>query len=224
MQASTTREPKSQFEILEGTADEILPTLRQRESMLWTLVVQGADEQAARLKFDVLRKVATLIDQVADERSAQKWLALVEALTPEVQFSPNKIIEARMLATARTAILESGDFVKASEIAHAAHYSTKNPSSQPNRWKRNRQIFAVEYKGVDLYPLYALDRQDDLKPLPIVSEVLKLFTSKDSWQIAFWFGSLNSYLKDKMPKDLLLSEPQEVLKAAEFEALGLQHG
>jgi hypothetical protein len=35
---------------------------------------------------------------------------------------------------------------------------------------------------------------------------------------------MNSYLHNKMPKDLLKSNPQEVLRAAEIEAAGVQHG
>jgi hypothetical protein len=38
----------------------------------------------------------------------------------------------------------------------------------------------------------------------------------------FWFGSVNSYLHNKMPKDLLKSKPQEVLRTAQIEAAGVQ--
>jgi hypothetical protein len=57
-----------------------------------------------------------------------------------------------------------------------------------------------------------------------MSKILKLFSDKDDWQKAFWFGSVNSYLGNKMPKDLLQSHPVDVLKAAELEAIGVQHG
>ena len=69
----------------------------------------------------------------------------------------------------------TADCVSASAIAEAAHYGTKNPGTQPNRWKRARQIFAVSHRGVDLYPLYALDRDQEFRPLPIVGEVLGLY-------------------------------------------------
>jgi hypothetical protein len=57
-----------------------------------------------------------------------------------------------------------------------------------------------------------------------MERLLHVFADKDDWQKAFWFGSLNSYLQNKMPKDLLRSKPQEVLRAAEIEAAGVQHG
>lgn len=210
--------------LLDPAAIEIEPTLKGRTASHRTLVIRGADDQVVRLKLDVLKKVASVIDLVIEERNDRKWRALVEALTPDLEFSSNKIVEAGMVAKARTAILNNKDFATASQIAQAANFSKKNPSSQPNRWKRNGQIFAIEYKGADLYPLYALDLENSFKPLPIIADILKLFPDKDGWQVAFWFGSLNSYLDDKMPKDLLLSDPQSVLRAAEDEAAGLQHG
>jgi hypothetical protein len=129
-----------------------------------------------------------------------------------------------MLADAKRSVLESQEFVSAQKIATVAEFSDKNPSSQPNRWKRAGLIFAVPYKGLDLYPSYALDWAHGAKPLPIMSRILKLFSDKDDWQKAFWFGSLNSYLEDRMPKDLLKSQPEQVLKAAEIEAIGVHQG
>jgi hypothetical protein len=46
----------------------------------------------------------------------------------------------------------------------------------------------------------------------------QVLADKDDWQKAFWFGSVNTYLSNKMPKELLKSKPQEVLRAAEIEA------
>jgi hypothetical protein len=165
-----------------------------------------------------------MIDLLVADRSQKKWHALVEALTPDVELSRNKVIEAEMLADARRIVLESKDYVKAAAIAGSASYSSKNPSSQPNRWKRNGQIFAIHYKGVDLYPAYALDHSEGVRPLPIMSEILKHLADKDDWQKAFWFEGLNSYLKNRKPKQLLRTQPAKVLQAAELEAVGVQHG
>jgi hypothetical protein len=143
---------------------------------------------------------------------------------PDLPLTSNRMIEAKIFAQAIKGILESDDFAKATDIAEIAHFSKRNPSSQPNRWKKTGLIFAVPYKGVDLYPLYALELKKGAKPLPIVKEVLQVLGEKDAWQKAFWFGSVNTYLRDKMPKELLKSKPQEVLRAAEIEASGVQHG
>jgi len=212
------------LEVQEGIASQVLSGLTQEQSKVLVFISHGSGAEAACRKFAVLREIAHMIDTLVEDRARKKWNALVEALTPDVELSRNKVVEAEMLAEARRIVLESKDFVKASAIAEAANYSGKNPSSQPNRWKRNGQIFAIHYKGADLYPTYALDHSEGVRPLPIVGEILKHLADKDDWQKAFWFEGLNSYLKDRKPKRLLRSHPMEVLRAAEIEAAGVQHG
>jgi hypothetical protein len=206
-----------------GTAKEVAPQLKDNESEVLAVVAEQEDP-LIRIKFQALKNLILVIDDVNDDRAQRKWKAVIEALIPDIPLSENKLAEARMWANATRAILESKDFVRAQDIAKVAHFSRKNPSSQPNRWKRAGQIFAVSYKGADLYPSYALDWKQGAKPLPVMSKVLELFRDKDDWQKAFWFGSANSYLKNKMPKELLKSHPNDVLKAAELEAIGVQHG
>lgn len=211
------------WDVQEGTAKEVAPQLKDKESEVLAIVAEREDP-LVHLKFEVLKNLIYLVDEVVRDRTQRKWREVIEALTPDVPLSKNKLVEAVMLVEARKAVLESKDFVRAQEIAKAANFSRKNPSSQPNRWKRAGQIFAVSYKGSDLYPSYALDWKQGARPLPVVSKILKLFADKDDWQKAFWFGSVNSYLRNKMPKDLLKSHPEDVLKAAELEAIGVQHG
>ena len=55
----------------------------------------------------------------------------------------------------------------------------------------------MPYKGVDLYPLYALELKEGAKPLPIMKKVLQVLADKDDWQKAFWFGSVNSYIQEQ---------------------------
>jgi hypothetical protein len=212
------------LEIQEGYAGQVLAGLTEDEAKVLVFISHGAESETGRKRFKVLREVAQMIDLLVADRSQKKWHALVEALTPDVELSRNKVVEAEMLADARSIVLESKDYVKATAIAGSASYSSKNPSSQPNRWKRNGQIFAIHYKGVDLYPAYALDHSEGVRPLPIMSEILKHLADKDDWQKAFWFEGLNSYLKNRKPKQLLRTHPAEVLRAAELEAVGVQHG
>jgi len=221
--ASKLQTPSQSWEVQEGPAKEIAPWLEEKQSEALAIVAEGEDP-LVHMKFGVLKNILPVIDVVVQEQSQRKLKHLIEALTPDVPLSRNRIAEAKMFADAMRVILESEDFVKAQDIAHVAHFSPKNPSSQPNRWKRAGQIFAVSYKGTDLYPAYALDWKQGAKPLPVMKKILELFPDKDDWQKAFWFGSVNSYLKNKMPKDVVQSHPEEVLKAAEFEAIGVQHG
>jgi hypothetical protein len=226
MPAQVLRESPQQltWAVQEGEAKEIAPKLEDCDA--WTLVFVSHDKDDARTKakFEALKRASELIDLLLDAKGQGRWKALVEALTPDVPLTPNRLMEAGMFAQAMEKMLKSNDFAKASDIAQAGNFSRSNPSSQPNRWKRAGLIFAVPYKGTDLYPVYALDLKKGAKPLPIMEKVLKALSDKDDWQKAFWFGSINSYLHNKMPKDLLKSKPEEVLRAAEAEAVGVQHG
>jgi hypothetical protein len=213
------------WEVEEGSAEEIAPKLMDSKAQA-LVFVSNSKESAERTqaRFEALKRAYAVIDTLMEFKQEDRWRALLEALTPDVSLSPNKLIEAGMFANAIKGILESRDFARAADIAEAAHFSKSNPSSQPNRWKKAGLIFAVPYKGIDLYPIYALEFKNGARPLPIMEKILQVFEDKDDWQKAFWFGSVNSYLHNKMPKDLLRSKPQEVLRAAEIEAAGVQHG
>ena len=225
MPTTTKLQVHGAWSVREGATNDVASELSKDNSQVLAFVASGDDAETTKKKFAMLRQLAGLMNDLIDVKRTQKWDALVEALTPDMELSTTKIFEAKMMSEARTAVLEAEDFVTASAIAEAARYSTKNPSSQPNRWKRARQIFAVSHKGVDLYPLYALDRDQEFRPLPIVGEVLGLFgATKTGWETAFWFASVNSYLGSKKPKDVLQSNPEGVLKAAQAEAVGVQHG
>jgi hypothetical protein len=226
MGSSALLEPvgSSHWDVQEGSAREIAPKLKNSDAQTLVFLSHGTEDSRTRIKFDTLKQAYELIEELIHAKEDGQWKALINALTPEIPLTPNRVVEARMFAQAMREILEGSDFVRAADLADVAHFSKTNPSSRPNRWKKARQIFAVPYKGVDLYPLYALELKEGAKPLPIMANILKILSKKDDWQKAFWFGSVNSYLHNKMPKDLLKSNPQEVLRAAEIEAAGVQHG
>ncbi len=190
-----------------------------------TITGQDIDPEAAAATVSVVRQVAEMVPALVGKRRTQKWEALVDALTPDIALSPTKVIEAEMNSAAMSKILNGGDFVTAGDIARLGKFSVKNPSSQPNRWKRLGQIFAVHHRGTDYYPLYALDPAEGYRPRPIVADLLRLLgSSKDPWSMAFWFGSVNSYLDGNRPQDVLSGSAEPLLRAARAEAEGLQHG
>ncbi len=213
------------WNVQEGEAHEIAHDLENSDGQALVFVSHAhRDDEWTKAVFQTLKRASELIEVLIDKKQESSWDALLEALTPDVPLTSNRLIEAKMMAQAMKGILESDDFAKATDIAEIGHFSKTNPSSQPNRWKKAGLIFAVPYKGADLYPLYALELTEGAKPLPIMESVLKVLRGKDDWQKAFWFSSVNTYLKNKTPKELLKSKPQEVLRAAEIEAAGVQHG
>jgi hypothetical protein len=129
-----------------------------------------------------------------------------------------------MILEAKTAILNSGDFLSANEVAKLAGVSAVNPTLQPNKWKRDQDIFAIRQGREDYFPLYALN-PDDHRPRKQMAEILRIFgDAKDGWGLAFWFAALNSFLDDERPQDVLAVDPDRVIAAAKDEMAGVQHG
>lgn len=133
---------------------------------------------------------------------------------------------ARRRARAMNRVFKSANWLTAAQLSELAGFSMKNPGAQPSKWKKDRKIFAVQHNNSsDLFPAYALDPDNDHRPLPVVAKVLRIFGERhDAWDIAFWFNSGNGYLGGKAPKDVLKAKPDLVVKAAENEVLGVQHG
>jgi hypothetical protein len=130
--------------------------------------------------------------------------------------------QVRMLIEAKAAILNSSDFLPATEVAKLAGFSSTNLSVQPNKWKRNREIFAIQHGREDYMPLYGLDPGDH-RPRNEMAEILKVFgDAKDGWGLAFWFAGLNSFLDDERPQDVLATDPERVIAAAKDEMDELQ--
>src|ERR1700753_1369545 len=113
MSSRATVESSTHWNVREGLAKEVASDLTGGDSEVLAFLVHGEDPQTRRKKFDVLRQVAGLLHELVDNRRQQKWEALVEALTPDLDLSPTRIIEAQMLSSARVAVLESRDFVPA---------------------------------------------------------------------------------------------------------------
>ena len=150
---------------------------------------------------------------------------IVEPLVTPAAPTATALVEARMLADAKNAILQSKDYVTAKEIAEIAAYSGTKPSAQPSRWKRTKQIFAINHGGTDYFPFFALDAANDYKPYPALAHILRIFgDAKGPWGCAFWFEAGNSYLGGRAPKILLKTDPARVVMAAKIEASPVAHG
>ncbi|HEN3634210.1 integrase [Yersinia enterocolitica] len=120
-------------------------------------------------------------------------------------------------------ILADSVWLTARELSEKASFKNTNPSAGPNRWKSAGRIFALQLNGKDKYPEYALD--EGFRPIPVVRQVISLLGEKKTpWGLAIWFGSENSWLDGKKPKDMLATMPKQVLLAAQAEAEGGAHG
>jgi len=206
------------FTPLVGTPQQVWHQLEQvHATQIIALPVQATDARRAGLLGETLGSVATLIELKLREQDEQVFNTLVNAVLPKAPPSPNLIREAVMAGRIRRAVLEGADWLTANQVAQLAGLSASNPSTQPNKWKRQRQIFAIHHNGVDYFPGY--------RPRKSLKPILEVFgDEKDGWSIAGWFLALNSFLGARKPQDLLASEPQKVLDAAIDEMQDIAHG
>lgn len=177
------------------------------------------------LAANVANVTSSIFELMLERHDRESIERLVDVLMPRTPPSPRLLKEAVMLVQARKAVLESGDWLTAAEVAQLAELSTRNPSAQPNKWKKQGQIFAINHGGVDYFPGYGLDRNAGFRPSKVMAKVIEILAkNKDSWGMAYWFRSDNSFLGGKRPQDLLASEPERVIEAAMDEVQEISHG
>lgn len=126
-----------------------------------------------------------------------------------------------MLAKGKRRILQSGDWLTAQDLSDLAELDATN-YYLIDEWRRSGQIFAIEHEGTEYYPSYGFDSAAGYMPQAVLAEVIAtLAPKKTEWGLAFWFGSSNSYLGGRLPKDVLRDEPAMVLEAATDEIGGM---
>jgi hypothetical protein len=209
--------------VLEGTGSELSEYFRVTDVSGVAVVFQNVEQ--SDLFASVIRKVGEMLPEIVESRTEQKVNSLIDAFLPNIALSEAAVIEAQMVAEAKTDVLRSGSFVTAPKIAELAGYSTKNPSAQPHKWKKDGAVFAIHHKGTDYYPLYALNADDNFRPYKALAEVIKIFADrKTGWGLAYWFEAVNSFLDDRKPKDVLATDPKSVIAAARDEAEDFPNG
>ena len=209
--------------VMSGTGHDVIEQLHRSPNRR-TVAVSFADDEQVAAAESVFQRVAEFLPQLIEQRQADTLKKFVSIFLTDVAPSKAAREQARMLIDAKTAILNSPDFLPATEVAKLAGFSATNPSVQPNKWKRNRGIFAIQHGRDDYFPLYALN-PDDHRPRKQMAEILRVFgDAKDGWGLAFWFAALNSFLDYERPQDVLAIDPDRVIAAAKDEMAGVQHG
>lgn len=209
--------------VLTGTGHDVIRQLNSAPQRRTVAVTFADDEQGVAAE-RVIHQVVEFLPQLIQERQEDTLKKVVNVFLTDVTPSRAAREQARMLIKAKTAILHSGDFLPATEVAQVAGFSASNLSVQPSKWKRNREIFAIQHGREDYLPLYGLNPEDH-RPRKEMTEILKIFgDAKDGWSLAFWFAALNSFLDDERPQDVLATDPERVIAAAKDEMAELQHG
>lgn len=210
---------------LTGSARDVRARLKDNNGPIIAFQLEHAGEAAASAFAEAVRLIAPMILRNLADRETATLEKLVDALVPAVSPPEHLLTQARMNAEARKAVLESAEWVNAAKLSEIAGFSGQNSSAQPNKWKRERRIFALRHDGNDLYPAYALDPDAQYRPVKGLAPILQVFGDElDAWDIAIWFASANSFLGGALPQDLLISDPERVLAAAQDEVAGVRHG
>lgn len=216
----------SGFSTVTGTPNEVREFLVTKKSeRVIALTVNHGSQQEIQSMAETVSRIAPLLKKVIARRQNDEMEAIVEALVPNVPLPERMFAEARMMGQARSAVFESCEWLTAAQVAELSGFSTTNPSAQPNKWKKSGQIFAVNHKGVDYFPGFALNPDENYRPYKALGDVIKVLGEKKSaWGLAYWFASVNSFLGGIAPHTLLAKEPERVLAAAHDEVMELTHG
>ena len=141
---------------------------------------------------------------------------LIGVMTPAAVPTPAVVLQARRNAAARAALIEEFGLLTSGDIADLSDSLAGNRAALASRWKREGRIFSVRHHGQDYFPAFQLDTEH--RPREVVGRVLEAMGGAEGWETALWFVAANGYLDGRRPIDLLESDPNEVVRAAEEEA------
>ena len=210
-----------------GTAHEVGGRLsRAKDQQVVAFMLPHGTVQEREVIAQTVEALVKLTAGRLISRKREMLESLVNALMPAIAEPKSTLREAEMIAKARAEVLESTEWLTAVQVAELASLSTVNPNAQPTRWKREGRIFSIKPGGsVELFPSYGLDASSGYRPTKALTEVIKVLADrKDSWGLAYWFASANSFLGGRRPQEILATSPGEVIAAAVDEAEGVMHG
>ena len=155
--------------------------------------------------------VPVVLDAVrAHKREQARRIALAYAPQVEIRRPDFKLLE--MQKSTAEAILQGSEWLTAEEVGRLADRSPSNPAALANRWKRERKVFALNWKGKDWFPRYAFD--DAMQPRPAMAAILKrLGADMDPWRVAAWFESASGWLDGRRPREVI-DRAESVIAAA----------
>jgi hypothetical protein len=114
-----------------------------------------------------------------------------------------------------------GEMRTAGQLATLAGRGTNEIRRDLDQWAADGRILSVRHEGGDYFTLFALNPAERYRPYPAVGDPIRILsrvlTRENSWGLASWFLGLNSFLDDQRPADLLASDPEWVIEAAQDE-------
>ena len=79
----------------QGSAQDLASYLENSEGQALVFVSHSrADDEWTKTVFETLKRASQFIDVLIDKRQEDSWEALIEALTPDLPLTSNRMIEA----------------------------------------------------------------------------------------------------------------------------------
>ena len=168
------------------------------------MLVTGTEEQVSYL----LRVVRTLAAK--RERDEELINLLLKDVKPGVM-GPEHMLQLRRQAAARESFLRNVALLDSGEVGELLGSEARNRSAMASRLKREGKLFALTYRGADLYPAAQIV---DGEPSSAIPEILDTFSADSPWTVALWLDAPSGWLNGEKPIDLLATNPDWVVRAA----------
>lgn len=119
------------------------------------------------------------------------------------------MVRRRMSEQARALIASGTRWLTASEVARLASVDEADVA----KWVREAKLFSIEPDGRAVFPEYAFDVK--WRPLPALETILAIQEGRAPTFMAAWFESRSSFLGGQRPREIVASDPDRVIAAAQ---------
>jgi hypothetical protein len=165
------------------------------------------------------REIAVSIARglVASGGDAQREALVLAALLP----SPSTLSEVvttqlRWNAVAREQALTEFGALTSAQLAEARGSQVSNPHPTTSRWLSAGRVFAIDTVAGRLFPAFQFL---DGVPRPVIGRILTAMAGQlRGWELLLWFTASSGYLDGARPVDLLATSPDDVVRAAGYQA------
>ena len=114
---------------------------------------------------------------------------------------------------ALASVMSGTTWLTADELAARICASRAGCADTTARWTAEGRLFALDIGGRAVYPAYAFDAAGE--PLPVIRRVVQNLSRQDALGLACWFESPNAYLDGSRPREMLVTDAERVVAAAE---------
>ena len=145
---------------------------------------------------------------------------MVEAMMPLTPVPlPVEVQQARRNAEMRVKILHEFGALTSAQVGEWAGSKSPNRAALAHKWKSERRIFSVPHQGTNYFPGFQFDAEG--QPIPVIADVIRILRELSPWELVGWFTRNDGYLGGRRAVELLKSDPERVIFAAEREAEGI---